>query len=341
MQDVPLILDEAQKVPELFSELKAIIDSDRHYGMFFLTGSQNMLLMKDTSETLAGRISIIHMLGLSTREIYQDGIQAPFLPAVECLAKRKPKHKISTKELWRRIHRGSMPELWANKDIDWEKYFDSYVQTYLERDVRDFSKIQDLFAFRKFMVAVAARTGQLLNMADIARDAGIDQTTAKAWFSVLQASDLIYILEPFSLNVAKRIIKTPKVYFTDTGLACYLSRWATPETLMNGAMAGSMFETYVLGEILKSYYNAGKRLPLYFYRDNNCAEVDFLIHENNTLYPIEVNKNSNPDKTDSKHFKTLAGAFPTMTIGEGGVVCTGEALLPIQKGVAAIPVEFL
>lgn len=350
LQGVPLILDEVQKVPELFTEIKFIIDSTvnkkkgasrRRNGMFFLTGSQNMLLMKNTSESLAGRISIIRMLGLSTREIYKDKNQTPFLPTTEYLLKRKPKHKFSADDLWQRIHRGSMPECWANKKINWEKFYDSYVQTYLERDVRDFSKIQDLFTFRKFMVAVAARTGQLLNMADIARDVGIDQTTVKAWLSVLQASELIYILEPFSINVVKRVVKTPKVYFTDTGLACFLTRWSTPETLMNGAMAGNMFETYVLGELLKSYYNAGKAPALYFYRDNNCVEIDFLLYENNTLYPIEVKKNSNPDKSDVKHFKTLAGAFPKTTIGGGGVVCTGDELLPVQKGVMAIPVEYL
>ena len=191
------------------------------------------------------------------------------------------------------------------------------------------------------MVAVAARTGQLLNMADIARDVGIDQTTVKTWLSVLQASDLVYILEPFSLNVTKRIVKTPKIYFTDTGLACFLCRWSSPESLMNGAMAGNIFETYVLGEILKSYYNAGKKPPLYFFRDKNCAEVDFLIYENNTLYPLEVKKNSNPTKDDARHFKTLSHTFPSSEIGDGGIICTCDSLLPVQKGVTAIPVEFL
>lgn len=346
LQGTPLILDEVQKVPELFSEIKAVIDNSvtpggRSNGIYFLTGSQNMLLLKNTSETLAGRINIIHMLGLSTREINHDKDKSPFLPVFDFLSKRKPDFKLKGEVLWYRIHRGSMPECWANCEVSWEKFYDSYVQTYLERDVRDFSKIKDLFTFRKFMVAVAARTGHLLNMADIARDTGIDQTTVKTWLSILQASDLVHILEPFSMNVVKRIIKTPKIYFTDTGLACFLSRWTTPEALMNGAMAGNMFETYVFGEILKSYYNAGKKTEIYFYRDSNNAEVDFLLYENNTLYPIEVKKNSNPDKSDAKHFKTLAGAFPTLTIGQGGIVCTGSELLPVQKDVITIPVEYL
>lgn len=341
LKGTPLVLDEVQKVPELFDEIKSIIDSDRKYGMFFLTGSQNMLLMKNTSESLAGRISIIHMLGLSTREIYGDKNISPFLPTLEYLSKRNPVFQFKENELWKRIHRGSMPECWANKEISWEKYYDSYVQTYLERDVRDFSRIQDLMAFRKFMVAVAARTGQLLNMADIARDVGIDQTTVKAWLSILQASDIIYLLEPFSLNVSKRVVKTPKVYFTDTGLACFLSRWSTPENLLNGAMAENIFETYVLGELLKSYYNVGKKPSLYFYRDKNSVEIDFLFYENDTIYPIEVKKNSNPDKSDARHFKILSSAFPNTKIGDGGIVCTASDLFPVQKGVTAIPVEYL
>ena len=341
LKGTPLILDEVQKAPELFNEIKATIDSNRNYGMFFLTGSQNMLLMKNTADSLAGRVSIIHMLGLSTREIFKDSESAPFIPTMDFISNRKPNFKVSTTDLWYRIHRGSMPECWANEKISWEKYYDSYVQTYLERDVRDFSKIQDLYTFRKFMVSVAARTGQLLNMADIARDVGIDQTTVKSWLSILQASDIIHLLEPFSLNVTKRVIKTPKVYFTDTGLACFLSRWLTPETLMNGAMAGNMFETYVLGELLKSYYNKGKTPSLYFFRDTNGAEVDFLIYENETIYPIEIKKNSNPDKKDAKHFKTLSMAFPNSKIGDGGIICTCSQLLPVQKGVTAIPIEYL
>lgn len=341
LQGTPLILDEVQKAPALLDELKAAIDADRQYGMYFLTGSQNMLLMKNVSESLAGRINIVHMLGLSTRELMQQKEAGGFLPTVSSLQKRRPADMLKGLDLWHRIHRGSMPECWANPEIDWEKYYDSYVQTYLERDVRDFTKIRDLLTFRKFMISIAARTGQLLNVSDISRDVGIDQATVKSWLSVLEASDLIYMLEPFSLNVSKRVIKTPKIYFTDTGLACFLTRWTTPETLMSGAMAGNMLETYVLGELLKSYYNAGRIPPLYFYRDSNGAEVDFLLYKDNTLYPLEVKKNSNPDKTDARHIRTLAKAFPTTHIGEGGILCTGTELLPVDKGITAIPVEYL
>lgn len=341
LQGAPLILDEVQKAPALFDELKAAIDANRKYGMYFLTGSQNLLLMKNVSESLAGRINIIHMLGLSTREIRRQTEEECFLPTVSCLQRRRQPEGLDTMDLWQRIHRGSMPECWANPEIDWEKYYDSYVQTYLERDVRDFTNIRDLLTFRKFMVSVAARTGQLLNISDISRDVSIDQETVKNWLSVLEASDLIYLLKPFSLNVSKRVVKTPKVYFTDTGLACFLTRWTTPETLMSGAMAGNMLETYVLGELLKSYYNAGRIPPLYFYRDSNGAEVDFLFYKDNTLYPLEVKKNSNPDKRDARHIRSLVKAFPTTQIGEGGILCTGKDLLPVDKDVFAIPMEYL
>ncbi len=341
LQGSPLIIDEVQKVPELFDEIKQAIDKDKHYGMYYLTGSQNLLLMKNVSDSLAGRVNIIHMLGLSTREILMEARKEPFLPTTTELVLRRPLNNKSTAWLWWRIHRGSMPELYANEKIDWEKYYDSYVQTYLERDVRDFANIRDLITFRKFMVSIAARTGQLLNISDIARDVGIESATVKKWLSVLQASDIIYLLEPFSLNVAKRVVKTPKVYFTDTGLACFLTRWTSPETLMTGAMAGNIFETYVFSELLKSYYNVGKRAPIYFYRDSNGVEVDFLIYEDNKLYPIEVKKNSNPGKADARHFKTLVKAFPSVDVAEGGVICTGSELLPIDKGVTSIPALYI
>lgn len=337
----PVVIDEIQKVPELFDEVKSVIESNRQNGMYLLTGSQSFLLMKYVSESLAGRINILKMLGLSTREIYEDKNSAPFTPKLDYLLNRKPVFKMSNEDLWKRIHRGSYPELWANKNLDWEKFYDSYVQTYIERDVRDLTQVGDLDTFRKFMVSAAARTGQLLNYADIAKDVGVDQTTVKRWISILEASHLIELVQPFSMNVTKRIIKTPKLYFTDTGLVCYLTRWTSYESLLNGAMAGNIFETYVFGEIIKSYINRGKKSDVYFFRDTNGAEVDLLLFENNTLYPIEVKKRSNPDKNDIKHFRTMANSFSGIEIGEGCVICTISELLPIEKGVKAIPVEYL
>ena len=341
MYGTPLILDEIQKAPLLFDELKVVIDSNRHNGMFFLTGSQNYQLMKNVSESLSGRISIVTLLGLSTREIYGDTNDSPFMPTMNFLLNRNPAKKMTDEELWYRIHRGSMPECWANKDLNWEKFYDSYIQTYLDRDVRELSQVGNLDSFRKFMISVAARTGQLLNMADIAKDVGVDQTTVKRWISILEASHLIVLVQPFALNITKRIVKTPKLYFTDTGLVCYLTRWTSPETLENGAMAGNIFETYVFGEITKSYINKGVHPPLYFFRDSNGNEIDFLIYENNTLYPIEVKKRTNPDKKDVRHFKTVQSFYSNMNIGEGCVICTAPELLPIEKNIKSVPVEYL
>lgn len=335
----PLVIDEVQKVPSIFDEIKAEIDENRRNGMFFLTGSQNFKLMKNVTESLAGRISIARLLGLSTREINGDENTIPFLPTMDFLKNRSPSFKLEN--LWERIHKGSFPEIWAQKDIDWEKFYDAYVTTYIDRDIRELSQVGDLRSFRNFIISAAARTGQLLNYADMAKDVGVDQTTIKRWISILEASNIVYLLQPFSMNINKRLVKTPKLYFTDTGLVCYLCKWNTAETLENGAMAGNIFETYVLGEILKSYYNVGKEPPLYFFRTTNKEEVDFVFYENGTLYPLEVKKKSNPNKSDITNFKTLKTFFPTLTIAEGGVLCTGREVLPIEKDVKAIPVEFL
>ena len=227
----PLIIDEVQRAPECFSVLKYMIDSDRRAGMYILTGSQKYALMKGVSESLAGRIGIIDMLGLSNREIYGDSFDQPFLPTSDYLLNRQTIIDLSVKELWERIHLGSMPELYANEHMDWEQYYASYVNTYIERDVKQLGSVGDTLAFTQFMTALAGRTGELLNAASLARDVGVDNKIIKRWLSILQASNIIYLLQPFSLNISKRIVKTPKVYFTDTGLVCYLCRWLTPSWL--------------------------------------------------------------------------------------------------------------
>lgn len=337
----PLVIDEIQRIPECFTVLKYLIDSDRHAGMYLLTGSQKYELMQNVSESLAGRVCIMDMLGLSNREIDGDEFNSPFIPTTEYLTNRHSKTKLSPGNLWERIHRGSLPELYSNDNMDWEQYYASYVSTYIERDVRQLISVGDLLAFVQFMTALASRTGELLNMSSLAKDVGVDSKTIKKWISVLQASNVIYLLQPYSLNVTKRIIKTPKVYFTDTGLICYLCKWLTPETLMNGAMAGNIYETYIVSEILKSYYNAGKEPNLYFFRNTDGKEIDLLIHQNQTLYPIEIKKTSSPNIKDVKNFKILSDYFPTLTIGEGGVICNAENLLPLAQGIKIIPYNLI
>ena len=317
----PLILDEVQRAPECFSVLKYMIDSDRRAGMYILTGSQKYALMKGVSESLAGRFGMIDMLGLSDREIYENPLDRPFMPTSAYLLERRPKMAPSIQNLWERIHRGSMPELYSNENMDWEQYYAAYVDTYIERDVKQLGSVGDTLAFTQFMTALASRTGELLNAASLARDVGVDSKTVKRWLSILQASNIIYLLQPFSLNINKRIIKTPKVYFTDTGLVCYLCRWLTPETLANGAMAGSIYETFIVSEILKSYYNAGKEPDLYFFRNTDGQEVDLLFYRDGKLYPIEIKKTSSPNVKDAKHFGTISTFFPSLEVSEGGIIC--------------------
>lgn len=337
----PLIIDEVQRAPECFSVLKYMIDSDRRAGMYILTGSQKYALMKGVSESLAGRIGIIDMLGLSDREIYEDPFDRPFLPTSDYLLERRPKMAPSIQNLWERIHRGSMPELYSNKNMDWEQYYAAYVDTYIERDVKQLGSVGDTLAFIRFMTALASRTGELLNAASLARDVGVDSKTVKRWLSILQASNIIYLLQPFSLNINKRIIKTPKVYFTDTGLVCYLCRWLTPQTLANGAMAGSIYETFIVSEILKSYYNAGKEPDLYFFRNTDGQEVDLLFYRDEKLYPIEIKKTSSPNVKDAKHFKALSTFFPSLEVSEGGIICNAEDLLPLGQNLKIIPFHFI
>ena len=251
----PVIYDEVQRAPNLFRYIKIKCDESDERGLFCLSGSQPLELMEGVSESLSGRIGIIELSGLSMREIKGDSFNRSFVPTMEYVQERSKSVK-PFNNIWEVIHRGGYPEL-QNPEVDWSVFYSSYIKTYLERDVRSLSAVQNLDDFRKFMIAVAARTGQMINYANIADEVGKDQSTIKRWLSVLEASGIIYLLEPFSSSVLKRAIKTPKVYFRDTGLAAYLTRWLTPETLANGAMSGAFFETFVISEILKSYSNRG------------------------------------------------------------------------------------
>ena len=340
LQGTPLILDEIQRVPEAFIDLKYEIDRDRHSGMYMLSGSQKFELMKDVSESLAGRISIVNMLGLSMRELRNEAFNSPFLPDADYLSSRNGQPYMQEK-LWEIIQRGSMPELYADPDMDWESFYASYVDTYVVRDVRELSQVGDTTTFVQFMTALAARTGELLNMHALALDVGVDDKTIKHWISILETSGLVYLLQPFSLNITKRAVKTPKLYFTDTGLVCYLCRWLTPETLRNGAQSGNIFETFVVSEILKSYYNAGRNPDMYFFRNSNGQEVDLLFYQNNTLYPVEIKKTASPNVKDIKHFKVLQSYFPTVNIGSGALICNYDHVIPLDAGTQIVPVGWI
>lgn len=338
----PVFIDEIQKAPALFEEIKKILDKEHKKGQFYISGSQQFQMMKGVSESLSGRIGLITLLGLSLREIKGVKSNIPFLPADEYFEARKNDLvNVSYDEIWKIIQRGTMPELTANPGFDWQMYYAAYVRTYIERDVRELTEIGDEVKFIRFMTVAAAGTGQLLNIASMSRDVGISQPTAERWLSVLAASNIIYLLKPYSNNIVKRAVKTPKLYFLDTGLAAYLTRWNNPDVLKNGAMAGKFFETFIISEIIKSYYNVGIiDPPLYFYRDKDMREIDLLIEENGTLYPLEIKKHADPVKKDVAAFKVL-DEMQNIKRGEGGVICMYENLVRLTDDVRVIPVSYL
>ncbi|GHV54616.1 ATPase [Synergistales bacterium] len=336
----PVILDEIQYAPELFRAIKLRVDRDGIQGAFLLTGSQQFEMMLGVSESLAGRIGILTLSGLSSREINGSKFTLPFLTTDEYLKERQPSVlPLSSSELWRRVHRGSMPKLYADTAINTQDYYSAYVKTYIERDVRTLTQVGDELTFTQFLTACAARTGALLNLSDISRDVNVSVPTAKRWLSILTTSGIVCLLRPFSRNITSRTVKTPKLYFMDTGLAAYLCKWFTPETLEAGAMGGAFFETYVISEIIKSYQNSGQEPPLYFYRDTDGHEVDLIIHRDGAIYPIEIKKTASPGAKDFKRFDTLR-RLSGLEVSPGGVVCMYDSPLPLNGG-NIIPVSYI
>lgn len=350
----PVTFDEVQLVPELFRYIKMKCDESDDRGLFCLSGSQPFRLMQNVSESLSGRVCIIELSTLSLREIQGDSFDAPFLPTMEYVMDRQKTAK-APGDIWKIIHRGGYPELYQNPELDWQTFYASYVKTYLERDVRELSAVQDLDAFRRFMVAVAARTGQMLNYSNIADEISKDAATVKSWISILEASGIIYILEPYTPAVLKRAIKTPKLYFRDTGLACYLTRWLTPETLAYGAMAGNIFETFVISEILKSYANRGidYRYCVSYYRgkdrkkikkngqtEEKESEIDFIIEENGVLYPVEIKKYTAEKASATSAFMVLDGVEGKKR-GMGAVISMCPQPGMLRENVLELPVWYI
>ncbi len=334
----PLLIDEIQYAPALLPFIKMAVDEDRRSGRFWLTGSQQFHLMHEVSESLAGLVGIAQLLGLSRRE--RDGAGAdpgPFLPTPEVLAPRlADAADLPLPDLYARIWRGSYPALAADQGLDRNLYYSSYVQTYLQRDVRDLARVGDETAFLRFVRASAARTAQLLNVAELARDAGVAPNTAKSWLSILEASGIVRLLEPYHTNVTKRLVKSPKLYFLDTGLAAWLTEWTSPETLEAGAASGAILETWIFSELLKSWWHQGRRAPFYFYRDKDQKEIDLLIVQDDVIYPLEFKKSASPTRDAVRHFRTLARL--DRAVGPGGVICLVESSLPLGDGVVTIPV---
>ena len=329
----PLVIDEIQYATELLSFIKMRVDADDTPGQYYLTGSQMFRMMQGVSESLAGRAGILSMYSLSAAEI-EGRTSKPFLPS-DSFGMNK---EINVEDMFNKIYMGGMPRLIKDSEMNVETFFSSYLQTYIERDIRDIIKVKDEGKFLKFISCVAARTAQEINLSDIGSDVGIDGKTAESWLSVLVSSGLVYLMPPFSGNTIKRIVKRPKLYFMDTGLCCYLSMWNNPKALSVSAMAGAMFETYVISEIIKSYANAGldTRSRLCYYRDNSGKEIDLIIIENGMVYPVEIKKNADPGKDALKNFSVLQSL--NMPIGDGAVVCMSSMTIPLDGKNRIIPV---
>ena len=334
----PILIDEFQKVPSILETIKDIVDrlgyeGKENNGLFWLTGSQKFKMMKGVEESLAGRVAVFEMSSLSMQEL-EGNIHGCFVPEVEALKKVKfPSLNVS--EVYQRIFRGGMPRL-VTTDIDRDRYYADYVNTYLERDVKDLAQVGKLNEFYDFLVYMAARTGQELKYEDIAKRIGISAPTAKAWVGILERSGIIFLLHPYHSNITNRLVKIPKVYFMDTGLAAYLCRWPNAETLQNGNMDGAFLETFVVSEIVKSYYNAGKSTDdLYYYRDIDQKEIDLVILGPNSIYPLEVKKSSDPNSPD-KNFNALSKFG--LEVRPGLVLCLCDEVKPLNRSCYLVPV---
>ena len=338
----PVLIDEVQYAPELFPYIKIIADKRKQNGDFWLTGSQMFRMMKSVTESLAGRVGIVPMLGLTNAEI--DGRHpGPFTVDPNALARRMDAAApMGVTQVFERIFKGSMPRLYETENVNRELYFESYLDTYLSRDVRDLEQVGDETAYMDFIRVVAARTATNVNYEALAQETGVSAPTAKKWLSILVSCGIVILIEPYSNNALKRVIKAPRMYFTDTGLCAHLMGWGSAAVLETSAMSGAFFETWAVGEIYKSYLNAGKRPPLYFYRDSNKKEIDLILWQNGEINPIEIKKGSAP-KDAVKNFSVLKpvegepepdafGASHLKTrIGTGAVVCMASDLIPIDR----------
>ena len=344
----PILIDEIQYAPQILPYIKMSVDTSGNKGDFWLTGSQAFHMMKNVSESLAGRVGIINLLGLSGSEIDASPSE-PFTTSPDRLmARLKQVRKIGLNEIYQRIFRGTFPALY-NKEFQQSlsDFYRSYINTYLQRDIKDLAQVADETAFLNFMIIVAARTARPVVYDEMAKEAGISQPTAKKWLSILISSGLVMLVQPYHNNVLKRAVKMPLLHFLDTGLCAYLLKWGNSETLERGAMSGAFFESWVFSEIYKSYLNAGKEAPLYYYRDKEKREIDLLVYESGTLYPIEIKKSASPGKETIKHFKALnpvteperfGGLEQFKTeIGIGSVVCLANDLLPIDNNNWHVP----
>lgn len=332
----PVLIDEVQYAPELFTYIKIFVDKYHNPGAFWLTGSQVFKLMQGVQESLAGRVAVLSMTALSQAEICGKSME-PFQVELQALSVRKEQRKpTDAKGIFERIFRGSMPAIVSGAYSNSQIFYSSYLSTYIERDIRELSETIDSLKFLRFMTAVAARSGQMLNVAEIAQDADINQIQAKAWLGILETLGIIFYLHPYSNNLLKRLVKTPKLYFYDTGLVCYLTKWSSAETLECGAMNGAILENYVVSEIVKTYLNCGKEPFIYYYRDKDAKEIDIVLEHDGVLNPIEIKKTSNPGTELTKVFTLLDRA--SVPRDKGAVICMKPELGAIDRDNYIVPV---
>ena len=333
----PILIDEVQYAPELFSYIKIKVDNGAAPGSYWLTGSQSFRLMELAQESLAGRTAILHMSALSQTELYGDGETSPLSLELVALQKRK-EHlaPASVSEMYERIWNGAMPGHRSGKYTDRDVFYSSYIQSYIDRDVSDMIPGVDKLLYADFIRAAACRVGQMLNVHDIASDVGVSDDTAKRWLQVMEKSGVIFYLRPFSNNLLKRTIKTPKMYFFDTGLVSYLTRYSSPEILMNGAINGAILENYTVAEIIKTYHNSGKDCLLHYYRDKDSNEIDLVIESDGALHPLEIKKTANPGTELASAFQILDKA--SVPRGVGAILCMRQELSAIDRKALVVPI---
>ena len=332
----PVLIDEVQYAPELFTYIKIHVDKTRNPGDFWLTGSQIFKLMHGVQESLAGRVAVLSLTSLSQAEMSGSPME-PFLVDLTALSDRSANRvPADTEEIFNRIFKGSMPALISGQNSNSQIFYSSYLSTYIERDIRDLSDSIDSLKFLKFITAGAARCGQMLNIADIARDADINQKQAKDWLGILETLGIIFYLHPYSNNMLKRLVKTPKFYFYDTGLVCYLTKWSSPETLESGAMNGAILENYVVAEIRKTYLNCGKEPFMYYYRDKDAKEIDIILEHDGVLNPLEIKKSSNPGSELTGIFHLLDNSSTPRS--SGAILCMKPQLSAIDRENYIVPI---
>ena len=354
-QNIPLFIDEAQKLPTIFEAIKDKIDTEHlGYGSYILSGSQK-LKMHCGEETLAGRISINELSGLSLREIFDVDFNKYFIPSKDYLNERENYLK-DYGDIWEIIHRGQYPELYENKKKEWEDFYSSYVSMYIERDVTDYISTKNVLTFIKFMTCIAVRTGNILVYSKIANEVGVDEKTISSWINILERSNIIYLLKAYTNSHLNMATKSPKVYFRDTGLVCYLTRWLTKETAQNGHMAGSLFETFVVNELIKSFSNAGKKydFSIFYYHGkdkkrikiNNGieekieGEIDLIIQENDKLYPIEIKETKSPNISMANEFNVLDKIINKKR-EIGVILCMIPEKIYLRDNLICLPIKYI